>query len=133
VSDGRRQNEINYRRSLFEEKFTRRGAHQCWPWTAATTKFGHGIFGLGPLYPGGVKPAHVASWFFYRNNNFDLEAPLRFHHLCGEFSCVNPDHLAIFGAKGIQNDETVLRFLAGRHAKLRKELLVAAEKVSRAT
>jgi hypothetical protein len=119
-SQDRRQNEINYRRQLFEEKFVRKGPQDCWLWTAAKLKEGHGLFGMGDLSP--VKPAYVAAWFFYRNNEFDLSAQFLFKHLCGNPSCVNPAHLIIFGEEGLENDSTVLAFIAHRHPKIRKAL-----------
>jgi hypothetical protein len=114
LSGGQRVNEIAYRRSLFEQKFLRYKEAECWPWIAAKNQHGNGIFGMGLLWPG-TKAAHVVSWFFYRDETLDLADAPTFYHLCGEPSCVNPRHLAMFGTGGLQNDEEVLKFLVDRH------------------
>jgi hypothetical protein len=112
-SNDRNDDEIEYRQGLFEQKFVRKSSEECWPWRAGTTSLGHGVFGMGSLC-NGPKPAHVAAWFFYQDREFNLDGPYRFHHLCHLRSCVNPLHLAIFGPKGLENDETVLQFIANR-------------------
>ena len=76
------------------------------------------------------KPAYVASWFFYADPTFDLEAKTTFTHLCGDTLCVNPRHLAVYGALGLLNDESVLQFIASRHPKARKNLLSAMKNLS---
>ncbi len=119
------QNEISYRRSLFEQKVLKGAIRDCWEWNGAKSARGAGTFGLGDL--GGVKSAHVAAWLLYRDSSYNVDSEHTFYHLCGNKSCVNPRHLAIIGASGLVNPQEVVRFLADGYPSVRTHLANAAD------
>lgn len=124
-------NEFELRKELFELKFEVGAPQDCWLWEAAKISRGHGIFNLGELAPKGSKAAYVAAWFFYVEPSLDFSGNFRFSHLCGEPSCVNPAHLIKLGPNGLENDGTVLEFIANRKPSIHKELLKVVATLSK--
>ena len=123
------KSEIAHRQSLFEKHVRKGSTRDCWEWLGATSR-GAGTFGLGDL---GVKSAHVAAWFLYRDSSYNVNLPNIFYHLCGNKGCVNPRHLAIIGSKGLVNPQEVLLFLADSYPTQRRHLMAAAESFAGAT
>ena len=119
------QNEIFYRRFLFEQKVLKGAIRECWEWKGAKTSRGAGTFGLGDL--GGVRSAHVAAWILYRDPSYNVDSQQTFYHLCGNKSCVNPRHLAIIGTGGLVNPKEVAQFLADGYPSVRTHLSNAAD------
>lgn len=124
------KDEFTQRRERFEEKFERRDEQDCWPWLAAKINKGHGIFNLGKLTHTASTPAYVAAWFFYVESNRDFADSARFYHLCGNSSCVNPKHLIKIGVHGMENDRTVLEFIANKNPIVRNALIEQAKKLN---
>lgn len=62
-----------------------RGA-DCWLWTAAHAKFGHGLFWLD----GKLVQAHRVSWLIHFGQ---IPKGLSVLHKCDQPSCVRPSHL----------------------------------------
>ena len=100
MSPAERANEFAYRKQLFEAKFINRGAGHCWPWTAGKMTSGIGQMGMGKLFDGKPVSANVASWFFYRDSQFDFGGDYKVIHLCKSVDCVNPSHLSAVPTKG---------------------------------
>lgn len=69
----------------------------CWIWNRARQQQGYGIIGTrgittkGPR--GGTVTAHTMSLFLSEDTDLTLVEMAQIHHLCGERSCVNPEHL----------------------------------------
>lgn len=124
------QDEFTQRRELFQEKFEKRNEQECWPWIAAKIAKGHGIFNLGKLTHTASTPTYVAAWFFYVESNRNFADSARFSHLCGNSSCVNPAHLIKIGKYGLENDRTVLEFIANKNPTVRNALIEQAKKLT---
>lgn len=122
------KSELAHRQSLFEKHVRKGSTRNCWEWLGATSR-GAGTFGLGDL---GVKSAHVAAWFLYRDPTYNVNLPNIFYHLCGNKGCVNPRHLVIIGAEGLVNPQEVLLFLADCYPGPRQHLMAAADSFSAA-
>ena len=58
---------------------------KCWVWVRALTK------GYGRLYAGGQYV--YAHRYLYEYINGPVPVALELHHICGNKSCVRPDHL----------------------------------------
>lgn len=89
----------------FEAKFERKGADDCWLWTAATTHDGYGNFGSGINVTG----AHRWSYMLYVG---PIPAGLHVDHLCMVRNCVNPAHL-----EAVTRQENVRRAVEARRRK----------------
>lgn len=69
----------------FNERYTAE-PDGCWTWTGTVTPGGYGLFGAS----GKNKYAHR---FAYEHHVGPIPEGLEIDHLCGNPSCVNPDHL----------------------------------------
>jgi hypothetical protein len=126
-STGALQNEIAYRLSLFERKFSAGDPEDCWEWEAGTSRSGIGIFsGMKCIAPTDSVTAPAASWFFYRDRTYPFGSRSRVFHLCRNGLCVNPDHLAAGAPDDFPSYSEILRYLALRHPEVRAELEMAA-------
>ena len=72
----------------FLGKISKNSGSDCWQWTASRTQQGYGMFS----YQGKSIPAHRFSYLHHKG-----EIPLGniVHQICGQNSCVNPEHLII--------------------------------------
>lgn len=92
-------------KARFWSKVDRKGPTECWEWTAAKHKFGHGVFNLQGLMQKAHRiSAHIAG--------MEIKGLFVCHH-CDNPSCVNPNHL--FAGSNVDN--TTDRHLKGRSAK----------------
>lgn len=81
-----------YARRPLEQRFWAKvdqtgGPDACWPWVAARTRLGYGVFGVGPAR------AHRVS--FEMANGVELEKGAVVMHTCDNPPCVNPAHLRL--------------------------------------
>jgi hypothetical protein len=123
MSTAKWSNEFKFRKVLVA------APQDCWPWIAGKIEKRYGIFNLGELTTKKSTPAYVAAWFFYVEQNLDFDGQFRFSHLCGDPLCVNPAHLIKLGPKGLENDRTVLEFIANKNPTVRNELLRVAARL----
>jgi hypothetical protein len=72
----------------FAQKFQRRGDDQCWPWKAATTARGYGVF----WFQGRQRYAHRVS-AFWAGLMSSVRDQVIVRHKCDNPKCVNPAHL----------------------------------------
>lgn len=70
----------------FWAKVDKRGPDECWPWTGATTGFGHGKL----LVDGHLIGAHC---FSFALHNGPIPEGLLVRHSCDNAPCCNPGHL----------------------------------------
>ncbi len=60
----------------------------CWTWKASKTQQGYGMFS----YQGKSIPAHR---FSYLHHKGEISSGYIVHQICGQNSCVNPEHLIV--------------------------------------
>ncbi len=63
----------------------------CWEWQAATNDVGFGTMRCKEINKNGHVYAHRISWIITNRRNVPKGKHVR--HLCGNPSCVNPNHL----------------------------------------
>lgn len=91
-----------YKRLSVEERFWQyvEKGDDCWLWTGATTKFGHGVMNSGaPKYR--TLRAHRVSWELH---NGPIPKGKCVLHRCDVPACVNPSHLFV-GTRGDNNQD----------------------------
>lgn len=93
----------------FWSKVDRRGADDCWPWTAATNEHGYGVMRPEGQRSGPTVKAHRVSLTLA---GVDIEG-LVVRHSCDNPPCVNPAHLSV-GTKADNSADMVSR---DRHAR----------------
>lgn len=64
------------------------GQNGCWPWLAAKSIGGYGVFNVG----GGTRYAHRISYVAHKG---EIPKGLDLDHLCRNRACVNPEHLEV--------------------------------------
>ncbi len=76
----------------FWAKVDRRGANECWPWTAGVDSDGYGSF-----RPGGSAPCVTASRFSWvlAHPGVLITPDINVCHHCDNPPCCNPDHLFV--------------------------------------
>lgn len=93
---------------LFWPKVDRSGGPDaCWPWLAATTDFGHGVFAR-QRGSSGTRVAHRVAWELV---NGPIPAGMVLRHRCHNPRCVNPAHLL----PGTQGDNARDRYARNPH------------------
>ena len=75
----------------FWEKVEKRGADECWRWTAAIDNTGYGRIGLGRRCDGTVQ-AHI---LMYELKVGPIPEGMFIDHQCNNRWCVNPNHLRL--------------------------------------
>lgn len=113
----------------FWSKVDRRGANECWTWTAATNEHGYGVMRPSGRRTGPTVKAHRVSALL-AGMQIDGFAVL---HSCDNPPCVNPAHLRA----GTQKDNTADIFARNRQAphqrpKLTDEQIAEAQRRVRA-
>jgi hypothetical protein len=93
----------------FWSKVDRRGADECWPWTAALNEHGYGVMRPGGQRSGPTIKAHRVSLMLA---GVDIDG-LVIRHSCDNPPCVNPAHLSV-GTKADNSADMVSR---DRHAR----------------
>jgi hypothetical protein len=73
----------------FWSKVSRGGADDCWPWLAAKSKLGYGVFSVKHKWIG----AHRVSFFIHKGYLPDIKQRKLVMHDCENPSCQNPKHL----------------------------------------
>lgn len=58
----------------------------CWQWTGSKDSFGYGLIGIN-------NKLHKAHRWIYKKRRGNIKSGLELDHLCGNASCVNPNHL----------------------------------------
>jgi hypothetical protein len=91
----------------FHQKYEKIPIAGCWIWTAAVTKFGHGLIKVNGGKEERVK-AHRLSYLLHKG---EITKGLNVLHQCGVAACVNPDHLYLGTQK--ENARDMMRH--GRH------------------
>jgi len=72
----------------FLTKIDKTTGSECWAWKASKTQQGYGMFS----YQGKSIPAHR---FSYLHHKGEITSGYIVHQICGQNSCVNPEHLII--------------------------------------
>lgn len=88
----------------FWSKVERRGADDCWPWTAATNEHGYGVMRPAGQRSGPTVKAHRVSLMLA---GVDIDG-LVIRHSCDNPPCVNPAHLSV-GTKADNSADMVAR------------------------
>ena len=72
----------------FLKKVAKLDNNDCWLWKASKTQQGYGMFS----YQGKSIPAHR---FSYLHHKGEISSGYIVHQICGQNSCVNPEHLIV--------------------------------------
>lgn len=96
----------------FWKKVRRAGPDECWPWTAATSGYGHGRFKIG----GKLYSAHRVAYVLAGGEIPESRMHRSYHgavvrHTCDNPACCNPSHLET----GEQIDNVRDMMERGRH------------------
>ena len=70
----------------------------CWPWDAAKTPKGYGVFAAGSR-TNGSRQFVLAHRFAYEAQRGPIELGKQIDHLCRNKKCVNPTHLEVVTSK----------------------------------
>lgn len=84
----------------FWEKVARGAADECWPWTAAVSPQGYGVFN-----PGGRSDPVGAHRMAIELTSGAIPEGRQVHHTCRRRDCVNPAHLMVVTAREHQQLE----------------------------
>ena len=107
---------------VFWSHIIKKGPDECWPWTANTTKYGYGLFGVITSRKTGNKYAlaHRISYFLETGED---PYPLGVLHRCsGCRGCCNPKHLYLGDdARNVKDRDGQKRFVHNRRVILDAE------------
>ncbi len=101
---------------LFWQKVDKRSPDECWPWLAATSPNGYGVFSTSFRGWTHSTSAHRVSWVIANESRVPGGAEL--DHLCRNPLCVNPGHLEAVthstnirrGSRAVAGDSPPVRF-----------------------